>query len=265
MRLLKTDIRGKTLSGLVLEEFEGEDVPQYAILSHTWAEGQEVLFDDVQARRRPKPSGFDKIKGAAAQAKQDGLEYVWIDTCCINKASSAELSEAINSMYVWYERAAICYAYLSDVHTSASSSESYEACADIDLLRQFDQSRWFTRGWCLQELLAPYNVVFFSSKWVSIGSRVSLGEAITKVTKIELDFLIKARPLSDASVAKRMSWAAFRQTKRPEDVAYCLMGLFQVHMPLLYGEGSKAFLRLQEEIIKQSDDQSLFLWRDPDL
>ncbi|KAF2004108.1 HET-domain-containing protein [Amniculicola lignicola CBS 123094] len=233
--------------------------PPYAILSHTW-EGTEVTFQDMEAfriknesRRIRKMRGFSKIAACCAQAVRDGYEYVWIDTCCINKESSAELSEAINSMYRWYQGAAICYAYLFDV----------TAASDEDDFNSIRRSKWFTRGWTLQELIAPSEVHFYGSRWFSLGRRAFLGSRSTltpilfQTTRIHIEVFAGA-DIKTYSIAQRMSWASKRQTKRVEDIAYSLMGIFGVSMPMLYGEGEYAFIRLQQEIMKTSDDQSLF-------
>lgn len=254
MRLLRT----RTIK---LVEFTPDRIPHYAILSHTWGE-EEVLFTNMQNRTGQKRSAWSKVQGACAQARADGFDYIWIDTCCIDKSSSAELSEAINSMFTWYANAEVCYAYLSDVTMRKGHSGAEVNTAE------FEQSRWFTRGWTLQELLAPSEVVFFSRDWVHFGERSSLANWLMEITRIDeavlrnkVRFLERSRPLFQRSIAQRMSWAARRQTTRPEDMAYCLMGIFSVNMPMLYGEGGeKAFLRLQEEIMKQSDDQTIFAW-----
>jgi len=174
------------------------------------------------------------------------------DTCCINKSSSAELSEAINSMFAWYRRAKVCYAYLSDI----------EAREDLG------KSQWFKRGWTLQELLAPVHVVFYGgAAWTFLGTKASLKEEIWTATGIPVHFLHEEheedgrRDIQTASIAERMFWASSRETTRREDLAYCLLGMFDVNMPLIYGEGDKAFIRLQEEIMRESTDQSLFAWR----
>lgn len=176
-----------------------------------------------------------------------------ISSCCIDKRSSAELSEAINSMYRWYESAAVCYVYLADVSSAPDSEQG---------LLEFRNSRWFTRGWTLQELLAPRNVLFFSQSWTHLGNRENLQTLISGITGIETDFLL-GQDLEFASVAKKMSWAAYRNTSRIEDIAYCLLGIFDVNMPLLYGEGKKSFLRLQEEVYRASGDDSIFSWGSP--
>jgi WD40 repeat protein len=260
MWLLRTELHEDGSFSPVLEEFEGQDIPAYAILSHTWDE-EEVLFADVlpNPQNTSSKKGSLKIGKAAERARLDGYTYIWIDTCCIRKESSAELQEAINSMYTWYERAAVCYAYLADFRHLAPYQE------DEGFQTALQQSRWFTRGWCLQELLAPRSVIFFSSEWTKIGTKASMAKLIASITSIDVDYLTRAHPIHSASVAKRMSWAAHRQTRRIEDTAYCLMGIFSVNMPMLYGEGSKAFLRLQERIWKEHEDQSLFMWFDPNI
>ena len=240
MRLINTRTLG-------LEEFFDALVPKYAILSHTWEKG-EVLFRDMEDlnKARAKP-GFAKLQGACTLAATQGYDYIWIDTCCIDKSSSAELSEAINSMYKWYKKSRVCYAYL----------------CDVDKADQLGDSRWFTRGWTLQELIAPSRVEFYSASWASIGERqdsdlISVISKASLVDQCVLSGVIHAQ--RDVSVAKRMYWASKRTTTRQEDEAYCLMGLFNINMPLLYGEGDKAFFRLQQEIVKDSDDQSILAW-----
>ncbi|KAL1838932.1 hypothetical protein VTJ49DRAFT_2063 [Mycothermus thermophilus] len=199
-------------------------------------------------------AGYAKIAYACSQAQKDGLDYLWADTVCIDRHSSAELSEAVNAMYGWYERAAVCYAYLEDVHFD-DYTEGYLTWNDL-----FAASRWFTRGWTLQELLAPRKVVFYAQGWRLLGTKSSLVKSVSKITGIDELTLLDPALVRTASVAQRMSWAAHRSTTRPEDIAYSLMGLFDVNMPVLYGEGENAFLRLQEEIIKRSDDHSIFAW-----
>jgi hypothetical protein len=180
------------------------------------------------------------------QAVSEGYEYAWVDTCCIDKSSSAELQEAINSMFKWYQQAKICYAYLTDLPSGSNLSKSLPRC------------RWFTRGWCLQELIAPPEVRFFDEGWTDIGTRTSCTRLISRITRIPLGVLENSQRMYDMPVARRMSWASTRHTTRVEDQAYCLLGLFDVNMPMLYGEGPKAFLRLQEEIMKRSSDLSIF-------
>ncbi|KAI0975637.1 heterokaryon incompatibility protein-domain-containing protein [Xylaria arbuscula] len=232
----------------VISEFYGNQIPRYAILSHTWDE-EEVTLQDMIEGKAPSRRGYQKIALCCEQARCDGLPYAWIDTCCIDKRSSAELSEAVNSMYRWYENATLCYAYLADVDDEESDSTA-----------SFKSSRYWTRGWTLQELIAPNIVIFFSSRWTRIGSRHDLRQAVSEATSIPREVL-RFRVTSHYSVSQKMSWASRRRTTRIEDEAYCLLGLFGVTMPLLYGEGRRAFRRLQEEIIKVLDDESIFAWQ----
>ncbi|KAF5333998.1 hypothetical protein D9758_017537 [Tetrapyrgos nigripes] len=244
MRLLNT----KTLK---LEEFYA-DIPRYAILSHTW-EKEEVTFQDIQNLQTARlKAGFAKVSNACARARNYDFEWIWIDSCCINKESSAELSEAINSMYQYYEDAVVCYVYLCDVSIDFHPRNPKSS---------FKDSRWFKRGWTLQELLAPHYVVFLDKDWVRIGTRWTLCDVVSAITSIPVEVFEGGRDINTYSVAQRMSWAALRETTRAEDQAYSLMGIFGVSMPPIYGEGgAKAFMRLQQEIIKISDDRSIFAW-----
>ncbi|PMD15037.1 hypothetical protein NA56DRAFT_355959 [Hyaloscypha hepaticicola] len=185
----------------------------------------------AQNPSRQSKAGYKKVRYACEQAISDDYEYVWIDTCCIDKSSSAELSEAIHFMFQWYQNAGVCYAYVEDVQ-----------------LENFGTSRWFTRGWTLQELLAPAEVIFFGSEWTRLGTKSDLANQIITVTRIDEKALLHQDQLKKKSVAQRMSWASRRETTRLEDAAYCLLGIFGVNMPLLYGEGKNAFFRLQEEL-----------------
>ena len=222
-----------------LREFIAEP-PPYAILSHTWGK-EEVLFETMQSGKYEHLGGFQKIKQSCTLARRQDLDYVWVDTCCIDKKSSAELSEAINSMYQYYEEAVVCFAFLSDIEPGTKLGES----------------RWFRRGWTLQELLAPRNLTFYDRHWARMGSRGDFQSDISKVTGIQAQHMSKPRA---ANAAQKLSWLARRETTRKEDIAYCMFGLFNVNMPLLYGEGTKAFRRLQEEVLRTSNDQSQFAW-----
>lgn len=263
MRLVNT-------TSLKIEEVS-DTIPEYAILSHTWgqeeisyqewvyAQDQAPLYwgwiqDPKSLKKLKSRQGYHKIIGACHQASKDGFSWIWADTICIDKTSSAELIEAINSMYKWYSASAICYAYLADV-----PSLSAEDCCTQN--STFSKSRWFTRGWTLQELLAPNNVEFYSKDWLYISNKSLLAEQVHIITRIPTDMLTSKARLHDYSIAQRMSWASKRTTTRIEDIAYCLLGIFDVNMPFLYGEGRKAFLRLQEEIIRRSYDQSFLVWR----
>ncbi|KAL7935392.1 ankyrin repeat-containing domain protein [Trichoderma chlorosporum] len=239
MRLLNTDT-------LETQEFEYGNIPQYAILSHRWGK-DELTLQDLQDGLTAK-QGFVKVQQFCSRAKADGFDYGWVDTCCIDKTSSAELSEAINSMYLWYYEAERCYAYL----------------ADVPLRSTIEESEWFTRGWTLQELVAPSEVYFVDEHWNDLGTKKDLQQVVSKCTGIPVNILSGKDDLETASIAQRMSWAANRKTQRLEDRAYSLMGIFGINMPLLYGEGERAFIRLQEEIMRVSDDHSLFAWESPD-
>ncbi|KAI6080344.1 heterokaryon incompatibility protein-domain-containing protein [Hypoxylon rubiginosum] len=239
-----------------LHEFFGDQIPEYAILSHTW-EKDEVSYHEWmnQSVSTKDKAGYKKIQGACKFANGQGLYWLWVDTNCIDKSSSAELSEAINSMFAWYRDANICYAYLQDVPSANDNKE--------DIAIAFGQSRWFSRGWTLQELLAPWKIEFYARDWSRLGTRSGkLKHLIAQTTGIETDFLLDrySTPLEKASISKRMSWVSRRETTRTEDIAYCMLGIFNINMPLLYGEGMKAFNRLQEEIIKISTDHTIFCW-----
>ena len=274
--------------------------PKYAILSHTWEDG-EVLFEDIRETSRVKWSakkGYFKIRKTCEQALEDGCDFVWIDTCNINKDSSTELSEAINSMFRWYRDAIICYAYISDIKAGYR--------------RSLSECRWLTRGWTLQEMIAPDRVHFYDMNWDFLGSRISLAAQLSESSGIHASVLLRRHlgrmgfqiptekghlvaeftgelddtsysrktitereckcctsteeddvqsMLDGFSVAQKMKWASKRKTTREEDIAYCLMGLFDVNMPLLYGEGKKAFYRLQKAILGISSDHSILAFR----
>ncbi|KAB5515512.1 heterokaryon incompatibility protein-domain-containing protein [Coniochaeta sp. 2T2.1] len=225
---------------LELHEFTGDNIPSYAILSHVWG-AEEVSFAEIKKPKHReaagKKSGFSKIERCCAQALGDGHEWAWVDSCCIDKRSSAELSEAINSMYSWYANSDCCYVYLADVSAGGNFRE------------ELKNSRWFTRGWTLQELLAPLRSVLFATDWLST------------ITGIPANILSGDKFVSQACVSQRMFWASHRETTRPEDRAYSLLGLFDISMPILYGEGlRKAFLRLHHAIISKSGDETIFAW-----
>ncbi|KAI3327073.1 HET-domain-containing protein [Xylariaceae sp. AK1471] len=232
-----------------LEEFLNENGLQYAILSHRWEDG-EVTLQDMESGCAQGKQGYVKIKNFCEQARRDDLSYAWVDTCCIDKKNGSELSEAINSMYRWYQKAKVCYAFLSDVE---------ERDDDFDVPPSFKTSVWFSRGWTLQELLAPKVVEFYDCSWQFFGTKKGLTSVISEVTKIS-ESVLKGASVQSCSIAQRMSWAAHRETTRVEDRAYSLLGLFDVTMPFIYGEGEKAFIRLQQEIIRISDDHSIFVW-----
>ncbi len=234
-------------SDFSLREFFGSDIPEYAILSHRWGP-EEVTLADLKNSNGKKMAGYGKIQFCGEQAMRDGLQYFWVDTCCIDKSSSNELAEAINSMFHWYQKAVRCYVYLSDVSTRERKAS--DTSAECTWESAFRASKWFTRGWTLQELLAPRSVEFFSREGNRIGNKRTLEQQIHEITGIPATALREYR-LSQFDVDERFLWAKSRQTTRGEDKAYSLFGIFDVHMPLIYGEGeAKAFQRLREAIDK---------------
>jgi len=244
MRLLKYTGDGE----FSLNEFFEADIPRYAILSHRW-EAEEVTLKNLTDGTGKKMAGYGKIQFCGEQARRDGLKYFWVDTCCIDKSNSTELAEAINSMFRWYRDATKCYVYLSDF--SRFYSDSADKFKEV-WKSTFRKSKWFTRGWTLQELVAPASVDFFSKEGELVGNKTSLERHICEITGIPVNAL-RGSPLSDFSVTERMSWAASRETYRQEDIAYSLLGIFNVNMPLIYSEGKeKALQRLREEIEKAS-------------
>ncbi|WPJ63916.1 hypothetical protein SMAC4_12918 [Sordaria macrospora] len=332
MRLINT-------TTLTLQSFmlPAPQLPSYAILSHTWypSPDDEVTFQDFTLLPRhelEKKKGYAKIKQTCQRAKKSGIKWAWVDTCCIDKTSSAELMEAINSMWEWYKGATVCFAFLEDLEpvpgteggsgtgrsriglglplqaghgqnghgrsekrlsvsddggsndgsnvsaatgsgagtgstTSSPSSSLYiqaermEHLSHEEKVRRFGACRWFTRGWTLQELIAPLQMGFYNSKWEFVGEKSALKHVLAEITQISESVLENSALLPTIPVAQRMSWASSRVTTRPEDMTYCLLGIFDVQIPFLYGEGEKAFIRLQEEIVKETNDFSLFAWK----
>lgn len=272
---------------LELRDFFDCNVPKYAILSHRWGK-HEPSSEEFRTGRAIKGPGYKKVVNLCLllrarselkwsnQFKHDEwsrqkLDWCWVDTCCVDKHSSAELSESVNSAWKWYSRAAICVVYLADVKTEGKTSKQ--------VLEAFCSSSWWTRGWTLPELLAPQRLLLVDADWRVLGHKCNrtclcrydaswarnygprLNEVVSNVTSIPNIYLEHTETISSASIARRMSWAAHRVTSREEDAAYCLLGLFDVHMPIVYGEGDQAFLRLQEEIVKRTNDQSIFAWQ----
>ena len=248
MRLLNT-------RSLQFKEFsDSKDVPRYAILSHVWDTHEQTFQEIAMIITDNTNNNVDgegswrnvsfKIADFCKLAASFGYDWGWVDTCCINKESSAELSEAINSMFAWYTDADICIAYLKDVRGE----------------NDMDRSVWFTRGWTLQELVAPGALLFVTAQWEPICTRASRPDIVTSATGIPINMLNSPGAFAQASVIDRFRWARPRKTTRLEDRAYSLMGLFGVNMPIIYGEGERAFRRLQEEILKTSPDQTLFTW-----
>ena len=256
-----------------LHEFPSpETVPEgYAILSHVWeTDIEEQTFQVTQLLREicaktgaiPRDSSHPKIRQACSLAESHGYKWLWVDTSCINKSSSADLSEAINSMYRYYSLARMCYAYLRDVPPATKDGEysSQRRGPSSGRSKIFTSSKWHTRGWTLQELIAPTFVFFLATDWTHIGTKAELADLLETITHIPASLLRLHTRLADYSVAQRMSWAASRKTTRPEDRAYSLLGIFGINMSTLYGEGEQAFYRLQEEIMKRRADTTLFAW-----
>jgi Heterokaryon incompatibility protein (HET) len=253
MRLLKLDDNGR----FSLIWFPKDQIPPYAILSHTWGRGEddEVTFKDLTdstGNTGDNKRGFQKLQFCGSQAKADDLHYFWVDTCCIDKSNNRELSTAINSMFRWYQNAARCYVYLSDVSVHTQDGQF----CHVEWESAFCNSRWFTRGWTLQELLAPKTVEFYSRDHVRLGDRKSLENTIYKTTGIAIEAL-QGRHLCDFSVEERLRWGEKRRTTEEEDKAYCLLGIFGVFMSLIYGEGqASAMKRLLREVTESNQNRS---------
>ncbi|KAK3673606.1 hypothetical protein LTR78_006511 [Recurvomyces mirabilis] len=264
----------------LLETFPSS-CPPYAIVSHTWgteeiSHAEWLLPATHRDKRQASKAGYRKIISACSQTLADGLKYVWVDTCCIDRRNNNELCEAINLMFSWYGNAAVCYALLSDVEHGTQlfpaeqqiqSRERLKISADWSRKTQrgvaaVRSSRWFTRGWTLQETIAPHTVHFFDSKWIWLGAlrQPSILALVADITGIDPALLAGRKALTDYSIAQRLSWAAKRQTTKPEDLAYSLLGIVGVNMILLYGEGPQAFTRLQELILESSEDLSVLAW-----
>jgi Heterokaryon incompatibility protein (HET) len=249
MRLLRVTESGE----FTLTKDLHKNIPKYAILSHTWGDDDdEVTFKDMTEGLGQAKVGYSMIRFCAKQAIRDGLQHFWVDTCCIDKSSSAELSEAITSMFRWYHNATKCYVYLEDVWTNG-----YNQMDQFPWEPAFRRSRWFTRGWTLQELIAPALVEFFSSEGQLLGNKQSLERQLHEITGIKVEAL-KGHDLSEFSVDERFSWADNRETKREEDKAYSLLGIFNIYMSPHYGEGAEhAFRRLKGKIYKRASSTQL--------
>jgi hypothetical protein len=248
MRLLECNNGGEFPS---LVEFFGDDIPRYATLSHTWG-ADEVTFKDLMNGTGKSKVGYNKIQFSIEQATQDGIRYVWVDTCCIDKSNPTELMTAINSMFRWYQKAERCYVYLSDLSIRTQDGLSHH----VEWESSFRNSRWFRRGWTLQELLAPKIVEFYSRDYIRLGDKKSLARQIHQITGIAIEAL-QGRPLSDYTVEERFIWAKERQTFEEEDMVYCLLGIFSIHLPLIYGEGqSSAMKRLRKEISDSAQNET---------
>ncbi|KAF2173993.1 hypothetical protein M409DRAFT_62179 [Zasmidium cellare ATCC 36951] len=267
---------------LQLEKYDDiEETPEYAILSHRWSKNEMrfghfhvVDWDSIRKSALDASHvddvGLAKILSACAVTKTFNLDYLWIDTCCIDGSSSTEVTQAINSMFRWYQRASVCLAYLFDVSTDTSE---YGQCIDKSLyirkksqllrIGPIEKSQWFKRGWTLQELLAPRELVFFDHAWRRIGVKTEMTKQIEAATRIDPKYL--TGNFEDASIATKLSWVADRTTTLPDDMAYCMVGILGVSMDTRYGEEERAFMRLQELLIEKVADDSIFAWTDPNL
>ncbi|KAF2728861.1 HET-domain-containing protein [Polyplosphaeria fusca] len=248
---------------LEFEEFHKNAKPPYIILSHTWGP-EEVSYQDIGSAATEEEitrrSGYDKIVQMARIATSRNYTYFWIDTCCIDKSSSSELQESINSMYHWYQDSNMCFVYLEDGEPLSKDFAQHEK----EFRNIISKSRWITRGWTLQELIAPRAIVFSDRYWKVYHLNKPLQNQIVSESAKVPSTALGSGNLGAYSVAQKFSWAASRSTTRIEDEAYCLLGLFDIHMPMLYGEGQKAFVRLQEQLVQTSNDDSLFAWRSSD-
>jgi hypothetical protein len=240
------------------DEFSLVQVPThntlpYAILSHTWIHGQEVTYQELISGAGKSKTGYKKIKFCGEQATKDGLLYFWVDTCCIDKSNSTELTTAINSMFRWYRKATKCYVYLADVSTPGYNADIRASQSTWETA--FRDSKWFTRGWTLQELIAPATVEFFSKEGNQLGDKISLEKPIHEITGIPIQAL-QGNPFSDFSIAQRKKWVVQRQTTEEEDIVYCLLGLCEVSMTPIYGEGKEAALKRLYMTVKEFSEDS---------
>ena len=244
MRLINTHTK-------TFVEFPEREAPEYAVVSHKWG-SDEVSYSDFLEDTYRRGRGWLKILKACKIAAARNVHWLWLDACCIDKRNTAEVAKSINSMYKWYQNAKECYAFLPDVNVGRSHA---------DFAHQFRHSVWFERGWTLQELLVPPEVQFYNSTFQYLGrKRNGLDDHISAATGIGLEYLQDSSRIRNASVAERMRWASRRQTTEIEDEAYCLLGLFDISMSPCYGEGEKAFIRLQRKILQKTEDESIFAW-----
>jgi hypothetical protein len=245
MRLLHFDSSSKLSSRLTSTDFSEKNIPPYAILSHTWLD-DEFLFEDLVNDTGKNKAGYKKILFCGEQAARDHIQYFWVDTCCIDKWNLRELSNAINSMFQWYKNATQCYVFLSDISTPKIYAQLHQS----EWEASFRNSRWFTRGWTLQELIAPVSIEFFSSDRQRLGNKESLEQLLHEITHILVEAL-QGGFLDIFSISERKAWMVGRETEQEEDMAYSLIGIFDVSMEFRYGEGKERVLSRLEEAIKK--------------
>ena len=254
MRLLSVGDDGR----FIQRRFAKDSIPLYVILSYRWSihEDDEITFKEIaEGIYDKKKSGYKKLQFCSAQAKADGIYYFWLDTCCIDRSDQNELSVAIYSMFRWYQKAVKCYVYLADVYIGHRDDQSISAVKES----AFSKSEWFSRGWTLQELLAPEIVEFYTRDGVRLGDKSSLEQQIAEITNIPI-VVLRGRSLSRLTPEEIFSWVERRHTKKAEDKVYCLLGVFNVSMLLDYGEGEKmAFSRLYREIESRVPGKCFFL------
>ncbi|KAK7443540.1 hypothetical protein VKT23_015713 [Stygiomarasmius scandens] len=225
--MASTNVRPRCLIDVyttkLIEFTKNDTIPPYAVLSHRWKLGEEVMYEELLYPRDETKAklGYRKIMAACQKARDGGVHYIWVDTCCIKQGDDADIKANITSMYAYYQNAAVCYAYLADLPQARKS---------------LDSSEWFTRGWTLQELLAPPTVIFFDKNWSRIGSRHELRYVIYIATTIPVNVLSSEKPVRDVSVVDRMTWALGRETTKPQDRAYCLQGLLGITVEPNYDE-----------------------------
>lgn len=242
---------------LIKEDFITEVIRtyfRYAMLSHKW-NIDEPLFNELPngVFAPGLPPRFSKLRSFCEVAKCLGLGWAWCDTCCINKESSAELDEAITSMFRWYRDSALTIVYFFDI--SGFSRD--------DLIK----SKWFKRGWTLQELLAPRVMRFYDRTWTPCVRGPAYNHklvpewlhALQCATGIPPSALQEFTPGPD-NPREKLRWASARSTTRGEDQAYCLFGIFDLTLQPQYGEGEKAFGRLLAELIRITQDTGLLDW-----
>ncbi|KAJ8519460.1 hypothetical protein ONZ45_g3573 [Pleurotus djamor] len=266
---------------------------RYAILSHTWA-NRELGFRDVNVEggmgvgSLEKKEGYAKLDGMCRVAGEFMCRYVWFDAVCIDKSNTMEMEETIHSMWKWYQNAYICIVHLSNTNLKLPSYPANSSVSPTGPRRRGDSKRkqlkedpWFRRGWTLPELLAPKRIKFYLGDWTKMDQRVGRRFDICRVQEEGFDFgaeyvqflrlvadaatvpvcAVKQFSLRTHSAPEVFHWISKRITTRPEDLSYCLMGMLDIHIPIIYGEGHEnAFYRLQSACLQSSPSRLIFHW-----